>query len=252
MNGNIEQIWQNRVLLWVMTMILFVSFFYAGRQMAVMTLGEAEKEEDKRCVVIDAGHGGDDPGKVGVNDVLEKDLNLAVAKRLAVLLEQADIKVVMTREDGDGLYDAGAKQKKVQDMRRRIEIIEETNPDLVVSIHQNSYEGASIRGAQVFFYTGSTEGERLAKLIQSCMVKGLDPNNHRVAKANDSYYLLKKTSEPIVIVECGFLSNPQEAQLLADPDYQERIAWQIHMGILRYLNGGKEEAQSQARGELRF
>ena len=114
------------------------------------------------------------------------------------------------------------------------------DPDLVVSIHQNSYEEESVRGAQTFYYTESTQGQKLAESIQARLTEGLDPENHRTAKANGSYYLLKKTPAPIVIVECGFLSNPQEAQLLADPVYQERTAWQIHMGILQYLhcNGG--------------
>lgn len=168
--------------------------------------------------------------------MLEKDINLAIAKRLAVLLEQSDVKVVLTREGDNGLYDAGAERKKVQDMKRRIAVMEDANPDLVVSVHQNSYNGASVKGAQVFFYTGSVEGKELADIIQERMVQGLDPDNHRTAKANDSYYLLKKTSKPIVIVECGFLSNPQEAELLADTEYQERVAWQIHMGILQYLH----------------
>ncbi len=152
------------------------------------------------------------------------------------MLEQSDVKAVMTREDDNGLYDVDAERKKVQDMKRRIAVMEDADPDIVVSVHQNSYDGASIKGAQVFFYTGSAEGEKLAKIIQERMVQGLDPENHRTAKANDSYYLLKKTTKPIVIVECGFLSNPQEAELLADAEYQERVAWQIHMGILQYLN----------------
>lgn len=173
---------------------------------------------------------------MGTNGVLEKDINLAIAKRLSVLLEQSDVKAVMTREEDNGLYDADAERKKVQDMKRRIAVMEDADPDIVVSVHQNSYDGASIKGAQVFFYTGSAEGKVLADMIQERMVQGLDSDNHRTAKANDSYYLLKKTTKPIVIVECGFLSNPREAELLADPAYQEWVAWQIHMGILRYLN----------------
>lgn len=241
-----ERVWQNHIVKLLGTAVFLTAAFFAGRQAAVMVNGYAQKQEaraqrddyskmQKYCVVVDAGHGGDDPGKVGVNGALEKDINLAIAKRLAVLLEQSDVKAVMTREDESGLYDADAGSKKVQDMKRRIAKMEEASPDLVVSVHQNSYDGASIKGAQVFFYTGSAEGEALAKTIQDRMVQGLDPENHRTAKANDSYYLLKKTSKPIVIVECGFLSNPDEAALLADPVYQERVAWQIHMGILQYL-----------------
>ena len=145
------------------------------------------------------------------------------------------IAIVLTRETEDGLYDAHASNKKVQDMKRRIEIIEKTDPVLTVSIHQNSYPEEYVHGAQVFYYTGSMGSETLASGIQDQLVRGLDPENHRKVKANDSYYLLKKTKGTIVIVECGFLSNQAEAEKLCDEEYQDRIAWLIHKGILRYL-----------------
>lgn len=242
-----RHIWQKDLIKILGTAVCLTAVFFAGRQAAVITDGAAQSktaapgENDyskmqKFCVVIDAGHGGEDPGKVGVNGALEKDINLQIAWRLATLLRQADVKVVMTRTQDSGLHDAGARSRKVQDMKRRIELIEEAAPDIVVSIHQNSYGSASVKGAQVFFYTGSKEGEALAERIQDRMVQGLDPDNRRKTKANDSYYLLKKTSRPIVIVECGFLSNPQEEALLCDESYQEKAAWQIHLGILQYLN----------------
>ncbi len=243
--------WQRELVKLLGTAVFLTAVFFAGRQAAVMTdsavhRAEMEAEQDdhskmqKFCVVVDAGHGGNDPGKVGVNGALEKDINLAIAKRLAVLLEQADVKAVLTRTGDSGLYDADADRKKVQDMKRRIELMEKTGPDIVVSIHQNSYEGASVSGAQVFYYTGSEEGKKLADIIQEQLILGLDPDNRREAKANDSYYLLRKTSRPIVIAECGFLSNPREEELLCDPSYQEKVAWQLHLGILRYLNGTKK------------
>ena len=190
---------------------------------------------DSRLVIIDAGHGGDDPGKIGVDGVQEKDLNLKMALALRDLLEQQDVAVLMTREDAGGLYDERTSNKKVQDMKRRIEIIEKTDPVLTVSIHQNSYPEEYVHGAQVFYYTGSMGSETLASGIQDQLVRGLDPENHRKVKANDSYYLLKKTKGTIVIVECGFLSNQAEAEKLCDEEYQDRIAWLIHKGILRYL-----------------
>ena len=239
--------WMNRFMQIMIAAAFLAAAFFTGRQaavlvdsLAVQTAEEVYQEDysgmQKFCVVVDAGHGGNDPGKVGVNGALEKDLNLAIAKRLAVLLKQADVRVVMTRETDDGLYDENASGKKVQDMKRRIALMEEADPDLVVSIHQNSYDGESIKGAQVVYYTGSEEGKKLAELIQKRMVYGLDPENHRTEKENDCYYLLKKTTRPIVIVECGFLSNTQEAELLCDPLYQEKVAWQVHLGILQYLN----------------
>lgn len=228
---------QYKLLSSAMAVMLLVSMAFVGREAAVYVAGSnVEVGEEKRCVVIDAGHGGDDPGKVGINGAKEKDINLQVAERLKLFLEANDIKVVMTRESDEGLYDAGASNKKVQDMKRRIELIDEAAPVLTVSIHQNSYPEEYVHGAQVFYYTGSREGQQLAEYIQNQLVERADPENKRQVKANDSYYLLKKTGVPIVIVECGFLSNSAEAEKLCSPEYQDRIAWAIHMGILQYLN----------------
>lgn len=211
---------------------------YVGAMHAVNALRETGMGADdagRLCVVVDAGHGGDDPGKIGINGAPEKDINLQIAQKLKKYLEAEDVEVVLTRETEDGLYDAHASNKKVQDMKRRIEIIEKTDPVLTVSIHQNSYPEEYVHGAQVFYYTGSMGSETLASGIQDQLVRGLDPKNHRKVKANDSYYLLKKTKGTIVIVECGFLSNQAEAEKLCDEEYQDRIAWLIHKGILRYL-----------------
>ena len=191
--------------------------------------------EKKFRVVIDAGHGGKDPGKVGVNDVLEKDINLQIAGLLKTFLEMNDVEVVMTRENDAGLYDESSSNKKVQDMKRRIEIIEAAQPDLVVSIHQNSYKEPSVRGGQVFYFTTGEKSRQLAQLMQK-QLQEADSSNKREAKGNTGYYLLKKTSVPTIIVECGFLSNPDEAQLLTEPAYQEKMAFHIHMGVMKYLN----------------
>lgn len=221
----------------IMGALLLISMFFVGKEAAYYVMGENLLVKEKpKCVVIDAGHGGDDPGKVGINGALEKDINLEIALMVKQFLEAEDIEVVLTREDGDGLYDAGASNKKVQDMKRRIALIDEVSPDVTVSIHQNSYPEEYVHGAQVFYYTGSTVGQELAEMIQKQLVEKVDMENKRQVKANDSYYLLKKTSIPIVIVECGFLSNEQEAEKLCTKEYQEKIAWAIHMGIVRYLN----------------
>lgn len=193
-------------------------------------------------IVIDAGHGGRDSGKISVDNVTyEKDINLAIAYKLKGYLEAEGITVIMTRESDDGLYVESDSNKKAADLRRRIEVIERAAPVLVVSIHQNSYHESYVRGAQTFYYTTSAEGRELAEIIQEQLCLSLDPDNERKAKANDSYYLLKKTSVPIVIVECGFLSNPEEAALLTSKDYQDRVAFQIHLGVMQYLNQNKKK-----------
>jgi len=196
---------------------------------------DVENEEKKICIVIDAGHGGADPGKVGVNKALEKDINLEIAKKLKVFLEASDYDVVMTRKDENGLYDEGTSNRKVQDMKRRMEIIEKADPLLVISIHQNSYHEEYVKGAQVFYYTSGKKSRELAEMIQESLL-ALDNANTRKAKGNSSYYLLKKTEKPIVIVECGFLSNYEEAEKLITTLYQEKMAFQIHMGIEKYVN----------------
>ena len=222
-------------------MLLFMVFLVAKygvpQVIAAETVHSTKvKTEDKPVVVIDVGHGGSDPGKVGVDGCLEKDINLQIALQLREYLEQSDLNVVMTREEDVALDDEGYGSKKMADMRRRCEIIEENNADFVVSIHQNSYHEEYVSGGQVFYYAESEEGRRLAEILQSRFTYVLGEENRRLAKANDSYYLLRNVKCPIVIVECGFLSNWREAALLQQEDYQDRMAWTIHMGVMEYLN----------------
>lgn len=228
----------HRVLQIIMAGILMVSMFFVAREGAIYVSSMQAKNSEKICVIVDAGHGGADPGKVGVNDELEKDINLKIARLLKQFLQAEGIEVIMTREGDDGLYDENASNKKVQDMKKRLEIIESSNAALVVSIHQNSYHEEYVRGGQVFYYATSEKSKRLAETLQE-QLKELEPDNKREAKGNDSYFLLKKTSKPIAIVECGFLSNREEAAKLSDAVYQEKLAWNIHMGVMKYLNSEK-------------
>ena len=184
----------------------------------------------------DAGHGGTDPGKVGINGQLEKDINLAIAKKLKTYLEASDVTVVLTRDKDMGLYSSGDAHKKMADMRKRCQLIEEVKPDLVISIHQNSYHEEAIRGGQVFYYKTSVRGKKLAQILQERFDYVLGDANKRQAKANDNYYLLLHVKEPIIIAECGFLSNWEEAEKLETKEYQDRLAWTLHMGIMEYLN----------------
>lgn len=225
-----------------MAALLLAGIFFLGRQGALMApeaAAAAAEVEAAPLVVVDAGHGGEDPGKVGVNDVLEKDVNLQIARKLKEYLENQGVRAELLRAEDAGLNDADASNKKVQDLQRRCDRIHELQPACTVSIHQNSYPEASVKGAQVFYYTHSAEGEALAKDIQEQLIGQVDPENHRQAKGNTTYYLLKKTDVPLAIVECGFLSNPQEAELLTQEDYQTRVAKAVGDGILEYLTGKK-------------
>lgn len=224
-----------RIMKICMTLIFLFSMVFVAKETAEY-VGSGKVVEGQKCVIIDPGHGGNDPGKVGINGALEKDVNLEIAKKLAKLLEANDIQVIMTRETDEGLYDESSKSKKVQDLKNRIALIEKYKPAMTISIHQNSYGQEYVKGAQVFYYTNSEEGKKQAEILQECFRTYVDSGNNRQAKANDSYYMLKKTGYPIVIAECGFLSNYEEADLLTTEEYQQKIAWAIHFGVLQYLN----------------
>ena len=206
----------------------------AGVQFIHAENGSGEKK--KYIVCVDPGHGGTDPGKVGINGQLEKDINLAIAKKLKTYLEASDVTVVLTRDKDMGLYSSGDAHKKMADMLKRCQLIEEVKPDLVISIHQNSYHEEAIRGGQVFYYKTSVRGKKLAQILQERFDYVLGDANKRQAKANDNYYLLLHVKEPIIIAECGFLSNWEEAEKLETKEYQDRLAWTLHMGIMEYLN----------------
>ena len=191
----------------------------------------SDKVEKKGyTVVLDAGHGSSDSGKVGINGVLEKDINLSISKKTKKYLEEKGIRVVMTRDKDESLAEGENGNRKVQDMKARVKRINDTKPDLAVSIHQNSYHEESIHGAQVFYYEHSESGEKDARILQEALL-AVDPDNTRQVKANTKYYLLKRTEVPILIVECGFLSNQEEAEKLASEDYQKELAKAIANGI---------------------
>ncbi len=152
---------------WLMAVILLSAAYVLSREGARLV---AAQKAATKVVVLDSGHGGDDPGKIGANGVKEKDINLAIARLLKKKLEKQGILVVMTREGEDDLSDPGAVNAKVQDLQRRVQLIHKKKPDCVISIHQNSYPDAAVKGAQGVYYTDSKEGEKLALCMQAALV----------------------------------------------------------------------------------
>lgn len=213
-----------------MAFLLLICFFFLSREAAQVS----NELHGKKVIVVDAGHGGSDPGMIGSGGLEEKGINLKIAGLLKEALEKEGFAVVMTREGDEGLYDEGAVNKKVQDLQRRIEIIKEASPVLTVSIHQNSYQDPQVKGPQVFYYQDSPEGERLAGILQTTINESLKIQRPRMAKGNTSYYLLKRSPGVLAIVECGFLTNPQEAELLLTEEYQSSMARAIARGIGEY------------------
>ena len=220
-----------------MACLLLFGVFWLAREGARMV--SVQREKDSFVVVVDPGHGGSDPGKIGIHKEKEKDINLQIARKVQKKLEKEKVQVVMTREKDMELAEAESQNKKVQDLKNRCELIHKVHPDCVISIHQNSYPEEEIKGAQVFYYTDSAEGKRLGEIMQKNLVEGLDKANHRQAKGNSNYYLLKKTDATLVIVECGFLSNREESSKLSKEDYQEQGAKAICNGVMEYLETAK-------------
>lgn len=191
----------------------------------------ADADEEPVVVVIDAGHGGNDPGKIGTAGNQEKDINLEIALKLKDSLEAEGIIVILTRETDTNLATPGATNKKTSDMANRVELINESDADCLISIHQNSYSDPSVKGAQVFYYGGSEESKKLAEALQQSLISNVDPENHRQIKEGNDYYILRKTTCPGVIVECGFLSCPSEESKLADGSYQQELVDAITQAI---------------------
>ncbi|MGN0465861.1 MAG: N-acetylmuramoyl-L-alanine amidase [Lachnospiraceae bacterium] len=193
------------------------------------------KNPPNSIIVLDAGHGGADPGKVGVNDALEKDINLSIVKKLKYYLEKKDFTVILTRDMDIGLSTPGIPQTKSSDLQARKNIVLEKKPATFLSIHQNSFPDENQKGAQVFYYSTSESSKRLAECIQNQLCK-MDSTNHRQCKANSDYFLLRENPYPSVIIECGFLSNRMEADLLITEEYQKQIAWNICIALSEYYN----------------
>lgn len=221
-------------LLLTLSMVLVLAKSKAGERLSAVF--SERKDMESTVIVIDAGHGGADPGKVGQSGTLEKEINLAIALKLQERFVKEGINVVMTRENDAGLYSEGATNRKREDMEARVRMISEADPELVVSIHQNSFSTADCKGAQVFYYKDSEESKKLAEILQKKFPEVLQDGNHRQAKANSDYYLLRKAPCPIVIAECGFLSNAAEEALLASDAYQDKVAEVLYLGILQYIS----------------
>ncbi len=168
----------------------------------------------------------------------EAETNLKIALKLQNLLEQSGCTVILTRSDENAIYDIDSKtlkQKKISDIRNRVKIGNESQADIFVSIHLNKIPQAQYDGWQTFYKEGNEEGAKLAKQIQANLNEAIQRENNRVSKTIDNIYIIKHVEIPTTIVECGFLSNPEEEKLLLDDGYQNKLAWGIYNGIIDYF-----------------
>lgn len=225
---------KNRINMLVLGLVCMISFctYLKVANNALETFGLATAS---KVIVIDAGHGGFDPGKAGPNGTKEDEINLQIAFKLKDYLEQSGASVIMTRTDDEKLQGENGNTHKRRDMNYRKQVIQSSDAEILISIHQNAFPQPKVKGAQVFYYQDSENAKLLAGCIQNSIKTYADAENKRKIKSSKDYYILKVGAMPGVIVECGFLTNPQEEAKLASDAYQDEIAWSIYVGIVQYF-----------------
>ena len=221
-----------KVIVAIITCLLIVTYIIPVNAFAF--------DNSNKVILIDPGHGGIDGGAKSKAGTIEKDINLQISLKLRDNLEEKGYKVYMTRDEDEGLYQKGntIKEKKREDLNRRVEMKKETNCDIFVSIHQNMFPQSKCYGAQVW-YASNENSYNLATIVQESIKESVKDNNKRVAKpAAEAYLILRDKYEGAsILVECGFLSNPEEEKNLLEDYYQNRLAWGIYNGIIDYFNG---------------
>lgn len=208
--------------------------------------------EEKQVIVLDAGHGGLDSGCVAVNGAYEKDINLDIVKDLGTLLTLNGYKVVYTREDDISIHDNGVegiRNQKISDMENRLEIVKSYPDSVFISVHQNLYTEPEYFGAQMFYTTNNSGNFRLARIMQGLFAE-LQPGNDREVKLIDNgLYLFKNTEQPALLIECGFLSNPNDAENLSSADYRRKVAFTIYRGLEQYFGEEVKNKETEVIGE---
>lgn len=190
-------------------------------------------------IILDAGHGNPDGGATNSSgDIIESDLNLQIVLKLQNLLEAANCTVILTRSDENGIYETDAssiREKKISDMKNRVKIANTSNAEAFISIHMNKLAQTQYSGWQTFYKNKDDESKKIAQNIQASLNSFIKKENSREIKSISGIYLTKKVDIPLVIVECGFLSNLEESELLRSEDYQDKLAWSIYIGIIDYF-----------------
>jgi len=223
------RVFRLKTIIWIIFAIII-----CVASIGIMSISTKSVPKTTYTIVIDAGHGGRDDGCSGANGSKESTINLAISRSLKTFLEAMDIKVVMTRSDSNGLYDSNATNYKQSDMQKRIEIIEKANADMVISIHQNSFVDSTQCGAQAFYQEGNDKSKEFAESVQSQLISQLD--NARMEANGGDYYILKECGISAVLVECGYLTNPEEESKLTTTEYQNQVAYAIMCGVVKYFD----------------
>lgn len=229
----------NRKRINVILLSVFVSIFafilVTDRKASVPTVS---LPVSGKTIVIDAGHGKPDEGAESSKGTTEAETNLKIALKLQNLLEQSGATVILTRSDENAIYDLDAKtlkQKKISDIHNRVKIGNESSADIFVSIHLNKIPQQQYDGWQTFYNGNNENSRKLAVSIQNKLNDAIQKENNRIAKTIDNIYIIKHVEIPTTIVECGFLSNPEEERSLLEDEYQNKLAWGIYNGVINYF-----------------
>ena len=232
--------------LWIGVLVLIGTFWFFVCSAVRYNLAATSAALAARpvTVIIDAGHGGEDGGAVSVTGVPESGINLAISQRLEQILALCGVQTMMVRPGEEAVTTEGdtVSERKVADLKRRVSLINAVEPAVVVSIHQNHFSESKYRGAQVF-YAAADGSRELALQTQELLRQSLDKSNRREAKPASSVFMMDRIHHTGILVECGFLSNPQEEQLLLQPDYQKKIACTIGCALMQYLEKGDMEVE---------
>ncbi len=231
-----------RLISFSLVAVLSFIFVFSLDLFYIKTFAETEKKS-MPVIIIDPGHGGEDGGTNSSSGILEKDINLAISLKLNNLFKIGGFDTIMTREDDSLIYDktcSKMREKKVSDIHNRMKILENNPNSIFISIHQNHFEQSKYYGTQVFYSKNNPESKIIAETIQDNIIKTLQSENtRRVKPSGTEIFLLYHAKTPTVMVECGFLSNPGEAEKLNDDDYQTQISAVIYNSILEYLQNRK-------------
>lgn len=234
---------KKRILIIIFCLIIGISTFLI--KTSITNIDDNELAEvtavpaSGKTIILDAGHGTPDEGAESKNGTTEAEINLKITLEVQKLLEQSGSTVILTRSDGNAIYDLNKetlREKKISDIRNRVKIGNETSSDIFVSIHLNKIPQSQYYGWQCFYNTKNENSKVLAESLQSSLNDAIQKENNRKAMKLNSIYIMKNVEIPISVVECGFLSNPEEEQELQTEEYQEKLAWGIYTGINNYFD----------------
>lgn len=225
--------------MYLVTIFVISTIVFSINNIMFVPISSTDVVAKKKIVVLDAGHGGEDGGAVSKSGIVEKDLNLLIAMKVKNKLEDNNIQVILTRNEDVMLYtnaELSLAKRKVEDINKRIEIANTSNADLLISIHMNSFPQNYCKGWQIFFQQDNKIGEQISTYIQDGIKETIQTQNNRVPQSINNVKLVNKSKIPAIVVECGFLSNEDEATMLTQDIYQEKIATGICNGIMKWYN----------------